>query len=402
MSDETHDGNTTGISVEWSRHWRLDPGIAFLNHGSFGATPTRVLNRQRDLRAQLEENPVRFFNRVYPSMLDHARAELAAFVGADPAGLAFTTNTTTAINTILRSRALDPADEILVTNHAYPACRHAAQFVAERSGARVRIAEIPLDVDGPDAIVDALLENVTPKTDIALVDHVTSPTAVVFPIERIVGELEERRVDTLVDGAHAPGMLDLDVESIAPTYYVGNCHKWICAPKGAAFLWAGEHERDDLHPLVVSNWYRQSVEGRPPFRMEFDWTGTRDPTAWLSVPTAIDHMASLVPNGWEGLRERNSDLVRRARRLLCETLEVEPPVPESMLGTMAAVPLPDRPDDVEPGPFGIAPLQRELAEEHGIEVAVNTWPEPPRRHLRISAQLYNEFEQYERLAELLA
>lgn len=401
MDQPTDDGNADGLSVKWGRHWGLDPGVTFLNHGSFGATPKRVLNRQRELRDRLEENPVRFFNREFPRMLDHARAELAEFVGADPEGLAFVPNTTTAVNTVLRSRSFDPGDELLVTNHAYPACHNALRFVAERSGARLKVAEVPMDIEGPSEVVEAVLDCVTPRTELAIVDHVTSPTAVVFPIATLVRELDERGVETLVDGAHAPGMLDLDVSAIEATYYAGNCHKWVCAPKGSAFLWVGEHEREDVHPLAISNWYRRGAEGRAPFRMEFDWTGTRDPTAWLSVPTAIDFLASLTPDGWEGIRARNETLAEDARKLLCDALGAEPPVPEEMLGSMAAVPLPDRPPDVESGPFGVDPLQRELAEDHAIEVAVNVWPEKPRRYLRISAQLYNDIEDYERLAEKL-
>ena len=397
MSDTDAD-----FDVDWARHWLLEPGTDFLNHGSFGACPKRVLNKQEELREQMERQPVRFFDREYLTLLDRARAELADFVGADPAGMAFVPNATSGVNAVLRSRAFDPGDELLVTDHAYRACRKTLEFVAERSGATIVTAEIPFPLEGPEEVVEAILEATTPKTELALIDYITSATGLVLPIERIVEELSERDVDTLVDGAHAPGMVDLEVEQLGATYFAGNCHKWLCAPKGAGFLWVEEYEREDVHPTTISNWYRETAEGRSSYQMEFDWIGTDDPTAWLSVPTAIDFLGALLPEGWEGLRERNRRLALQGRDLLCEALEVEAPAPDSMIGMLAAVPLPDRPPEVELGPFGRDPLQRELVMEHGFEVPVNDWPAAPKRVIRISAQLYNRREQYERLAERLA
>lgn len=397
MTDEEIDD----FSVNWARHWLLEPGTTFLNHGSFGACPKRVLKEQSELREQMERQPLRFFDREYFGLLDRARAELAEFIGTGTAGLAFVHNATTGVNTVLRSREFDPGDELLVTNHAYRACRKALEFVAERSGATIVTAEVPFPCSGPDEIVERILDHVTPKTELALIDHVTSSTGLVLPIERIVEELEERHVDTLVDGAHAPGMIDLDVEGIGATYYTGNCHKWMCAPKGAAFLWVDEHERDETHPLVISNGYQFELEDRSRFHMEFDWVGTEDPSARLAVPTAIDFLGSLLPDGWDGLRDRNHRLALEARDILCEALDVDPPAPDDMLGSLAAVPLPDGPADLELTPFDTDPLQRELNMEHGFEVPVIQWPAPPKRVIRVSAQLYNHLEQYERLADTL-
>jgi len=400
MGNVTEDDDGV-LDVQWSRHWTLDPGTTFLNHGSFGAAPKRVLTRQRELRDQLERNPVRFFDREYSDRLDRARAELAAFVGADPEGIAFVSNASSGVNAVLRSRGFDPGDELLVTDQAYPACRHALEFVAERSGASIRVVEVPFPVDDADAIVDSILEAATPRTELALLDHVASPSGLVYPVGRIVDALEERDVETLVDGAHAPGLVDLDIGAIGPTYYTGNCHKWLCAPKGAAFLWVDEHERGAIHPLTISNAYRTETSDRSAFRNEFDWTGTRDPTPWLATPTAIEFLSSLVPDGWERVRSRNRRLALRAREILCDALGAKPPTPDSLVGAMAAVPLPDDPSLESAGPLEPPTLEKRLSREHGIEVPVNSWPGHERTYVRASAQLYNRVEQYEQLASVL-
>ncbi|MFW6058195.1 MAG: aminotransferase class V-fold PLP-dependent enzyme, partial [Persicimonas sp.] len=215
MSDIDH----TSPGFDLSSHWTLDPAIRFLNHGSFGATPSRVLHEQQEIRARMEREPVDFFVRKLPAALDRARCELAEFVGAEPANLAFVPNTTTGVNAVLRSLELEPGDEILVTDHGYPACNNAVDFVADRAGAKVVVAEVPFPIASADEVVDAVLDEVTDNTRLALIDHVTSATALIFPVEQIIEALSERGVDTLIDGAHAPGMLPLELESLGATYY---------------------------------------------------------------------------------------------------------------------------------------------------------------------------------------
>jgi len=383
-------------------HWRLDPDIAFLNHGSFGACPFPVLARQEELRAQMERRPVEFLVRRLPDLLDAARARLAAFLGADPEGLVAVANATTGVNAVLRSLALEPGDELLVTDHEYNACRNALDFVAERAGARVVVVPVPFPVASAGEVVEVVLGAATPRTRLALIDHVTSPTGMVLPVERIVAGLAERGVDTLVDGAHGPGMLALNLESLGAAYYVGNCHKWLCAPKGAGFLHVrGAERRSAVRPVVISHGTNTPRPGRSRFHDEFDWTGTEDPTAFLCVPTAIDFMASRLPGGWPEVMERNHALALQARDILAAALGVAAPCPDDMIGSMAALPLPDGTGDAPSAALYTDPLQDLLIAEHGIEVPVVPWPEPPKRLIRISAQIYNEADEYRRLGDAL-
>ncbi len=385
------------------RVWLLDPAVTFLNHGSFGACPRSVLEFQSDLRARLERSPVQFLVRELEPLLDNARAALAQFVGADADDLVFVPNTTSGVNTVLRSLTFAPGDELLVTNHEYAACRNALNYVAERFGARVVVVNIPFPLLSADEIVASILAAVTPRTQLALLDHVSSPTGLVMPIEKLVGELAARGVDTLVDGAHAPGMVPLNVKKIGTAYYTGNCHKWLCAPKGAAFLCVQPSRQKLIRPLVISNGASSRRTDRSKFQIEFAWTGTGEPSAYLCVPEVLKFMESLRPGGWPEIMARNRALALAARKVLCASLKVSEPCPEEFIGSLAAVPLPDAPSGAQPvQPRNEYPLQDWLRVQHGLEVPVMPWPAPPKRLLRISAQLYNSLPQYERLAAALA
>jgi isopenicillin-N epimerase len=358
--------------------WLLDPDVAHLNHGSFGACPREILDEQSRWRARMEANPMQLFLRDLESLGDAARERLGAFVGARGEDLAFVPNATFGVNAV--ARTLRPGDEVLVTDHGYNACVNALAG----SGARLICAQIPLPTS-EDQVVDAILSAASERTRLALVDHVTSPTGLVWPMAPLVAELERRNIAVLVDGAHAPGMLPLQIEALGAAYYVGNCHKWLCAPKGAAFLWARPDKQADLRPPILSHGANATRTDRSRFRLEFDWMGTSDPTAWLSLPFAIDFF------DWEKSREHNRALALEGRRILCEALGVPPLAPESMIGSLAAVALPDG-DAFD--------LQRRLWERK-IEVPIVPWPAPPRRLVRISAQLYNHADQYRELATAL-
>jgi len=384
-----------------ARFWTLDSAVAFLNHGSFGACPRPVLEAQQRLRERLERQPVRFFVRDLESLLDDARSALAAFLGADPEGLVFVTNATTAVNAVLRSLALAPGDQLLVTDHAYNACRNALDFVAAAAGARVVVVPVPFPLASADAVVEAVLAQVTPHTRLALLDHVTSPTGLVLPIERLVRALAARGIDTLVDGAHAPGMLPLDLRALGAAYYAGNCHKWLCAPKGAGFLHVRRERQGGVRPVVISHGANSPRTDRSRLLLEFDWTGSHDPTAYLCVPEAIRFLGGLLPGGWPELMARNRQLALEARRILCDALDAMPPAPEEMVGALAAVPLPDGADAPLRSPLYVDPLQDVLLERYRIEVPIVPWPAPPKRLVRVSCQAYNARDDYERLATAL-
>jgi len=384
-----------------SAHWGLEPGLDFLNHGSFGACPRHVLEFQQGLRERLERQPVQFFVRDLEALLDAARSELASFIGARPESLAWVPNATTGVNSVLRSLSLEPDDELLTTDHEYNACRNALEFVAERSRCRVVVVALPFPLERPEQIVDAVISRVTPRTRLVLVDHVTSQTGLVLPIQRLVEQLQERGVETLVDAAHAPGMLELDVESIGATYYTGNCHKWLCAPKGAGFLYVRADRLEQVRPAVISHGANSPRKDRSRFLNEFDWVGTVDPTALLSVPEALRFMGSLLPGGWPELRRRNRALALEGRRALCEALGIAPPCPDEMIGSLASVPLPPGSGGAPESSLYGDPLQDELLERWRIEVPIVPWPAPPRRLVRISAQAYNRPEHYTLLAQAL-
>ncbi|ALF53444.1 penicillin epimerase [Nostoc piscinale CENA21] len=388
-----------GFKLQSSSHqelWSLDSDVVFLNHGSYGACPKAVLAVQQSLRSQLEQDPVNFFGRKWEPLLDNARSKLAAFIHTDIQDLVFVPNATTGVNSVLRSLHFAPDDEILTTNHEYNACRNALNFIASRTGARVVVAQIPFPVESPQQIIAAVLEKVSPKTRLALIDHITSQTGLIFPIAQLVKELQARGVETLVDGAHAPGMISLNMQEIGATYYSGNCHKWLSAPKGAAFLYVQRDKQAEIHPLTISHGANSPRTDKSRFQLEFDWTGTDDPTAFMCVPEAIAFMGSLLPGGWIELMQRNHQLVIQARQLLCTTLQIQPPCPAEMIGSMAVVPMP-----VSLANQSHIWLHDELFDQFGIQVQVIPWTESPGILMRISAQIYNTLEQYEYLATAL-
>jgi isopenicillin-N epimerase len=382
-------------------HWSLDPAIAFLNHGSFGACPISVLDEQRGWRERIERQPVQFFVRDFGKLLDEARSELAEFLGADAPDLVFVPNATAGVNAVLRSLHFEAGDELLTTDHAYNAVGNAMRFVAERAGARVVVAQVPFPVSSPEAIVDRVLEAVTPRTRIAVLDHVTSPTAVVFPIADLTRALSQRGIDTLVDGAHAAGMLPLDLRAVGSAYYTGNCHKWLCAPKGAGFLYVRRDLQPKIRPLSISHGANAAHAERSRYLLEFDWTGTDDPTPYLSIPASIRFMGGLVDGGWPEVRRRNHELVCEARRRVCARLGIEPPCPDAMLGSMATIAIADGTGEPPRSALYTDPLQTGLLQRHRIEVPFFPWPAPPRRWVRFSAQLYKTVEEYDRLAQAL-
>jgi len=389
----------TPLRPESANLWNLDPTVAYLNHGSFGACPKAILEHQRELQARMEREPVDFLVRRYPALLQDARERIGEFIGADPEGLAFIPNATTGVNAAVRSWHLEPGDEILTTDHAYDACRKSLAFVAARRRAVIVTARLRFPLEEEDEVVEAVAAAVTPRTRLALLDHVASPTALVLPVARLVAMLRERGVETIVDGAHAIGMIPPNLDVLGSACYTANAHKWLCAPKGASILHVRRDLRDRIRPLVVSHGY-DPASARVDFRQEWDWTGTVDPTAWLSIPECIRYLGGLLPGGWPELMERNHMMALRARGIVGDALGIAPACPERMVGSMASLPLPQA-----AAKSPVATLDQDAlatwTRERGVESWFCPWACPGGKIVRLSAQLYNHEEQYRALAAIL-
>ena len=382
---------------EFARLWPLDSDAVFLNHGSFGACPQVILNKQQEYRKRLEKQPVRFLMREMEELFDLSRHKVASFVNASPNDLVFVQNATTGVNTVFRSLKFNPGDEILFTNHIYGACKRLLEFVGEQTGAKLVEVVYDFPIESPDIILEAILEKVTTRTRIALIDHISSATALVHPVEKIVRELEKRGIDTMVDGAHALGSIPLDLKKIGAAYYTANCHKWLCSPKSSAILHVRSDKQSGIYPVVISH----AGHNAEPFPERFFWPGTYDPTAALCVGDTIGYLESLFPGGWPALMKRNHDLCLEARDLICNILEIDPPCPDSMIASMATFPLPLPAISMPPDYKSFDPLQERFFREYNIEIPVWYWTAPPMRLIRIAVQLYNSMDQYRYLGSIL-
>jgi isopenicillin-N epimerase len=379
----------------WLPEWGLDPSVTYLNHGTVGAPPLRVLREQQVIRDAIERQPSRYILReltevafgrtdVAQPRLRAAAEAVAAFVGARGADVVFVDNATTGANAVLQSFPLDRGDEVLVTDLGYGGVVRAATYAARRRGAVVRVAEMPYPFRSDD-IAAAIEEAVGPRTRIAIIDHITADTALVLPLRDIAQRLRARGVAVLADGAHAPGAIALDIPALGLDWYVGNLHKWAWTPRSCAVLWAAPERQESLHPTVIS-WGLD--EG---FTREFDMVGTRDPTPYLAAPAAL---ALFDEWGLEDIRSWNHDLAWRGARHLAERWQVSFDTPESMIGTMAALPLPESCGRTREE--AVALRDALLFDEH-IEVHMHAYR--GRVWARISAQIYNDMADVDRLAE---
>jgi isopenicillin-N epimerase len=378
--------------------WPLDAAVTYLNHGTVGVVPRRVLAAQQAIRDEMERQPSRFMLREVsslvgvptgrPSRLRQAAAAVAAFVGARADDLVFVDNATAGANAVLRSVPIGPGDEILVTDQNYGAVLRTAAFVARERRALVRTVAAPYPAFDAGALVAAVDAAISARTRIAVIDHITSESALIFPLAELAARCRARGVLVLADGAHAPGVIPLDIPALGVDYYTANLHKWACAPRSSGFLWAHASRQAELHPPVIS-WGLDLG-----FTAEFDWVGTRDPSPWLAAPEGLAFLADL---GWNALRRHNHDLAWRAARMLTDRWNTALEIDEASVGFMATVPLPAslgrRPEDA-------ARLRDALLSEDGIEVQVHAAHD--RLWARISAQVYNEWADMERLATAVA
>lgn len=386
---------------EHIKHWSLDQNITFLNHGSFGAAPTVILQKQNELRTRLEAEPIRFMLREFIELYYSSLEKLAEFVGAKSSSLTFIKNATMGVNTIFHSLNFKEGDEILIHSHAYGACVNAIRWYSEKQKFKIAVADVPFPIKSEDEVVEAFVNAVTPKTKLAMIDHITSATGIIFPVERIVKELQGRGVEVLVDGAHAPGQLHLELDKLGAEYYVGNCHKWICSPKGSALLYVREDKRNLISPLQISHVFDAPVSEERKWNGQFFWPGTDDYTAYCCVGDAIDFFESNFEGGWKQIRITNRELALRARKYIAEKIGTPLPSPDSMISNLANIYI----GGAELPAYGfnyITPLQEKLFTEYKIEVPVFIFNRSqPRQWVRISTQLYNSMEQYEYLGEAL-
>ena len=384
-----------------STNWSLDPSCVFLNHGSFGATPIFVQEEQNHWRKVLENEPVKFFEELAPEIMLESRKAIAKMVNCDADDLALIENATTGVNTIMRSLEFNQGDEIIVPDHAYQACRNAIDYVAERWGVIVKTCKIPFPIKDENIAFDAIMSKVTNKTVLAMIDTVTSPTGLKMPFEKLVKELEKNGINVLLDAAHGIGMVNLNLDEMGASFTTSNCHKWLCAPKGSAFLHVRKDLQEKIHPLTISHGMTFPIENTTRFRHEFDWTGTRDITAHCSLPTTIDGMANLIEGGWPKIMQLNHDLAIKGRKIICERLGIKKPCPDNMIACIATLPLPG----IVTGGIPLHepdPLHKILQDKYNIQIPVWSWDSPKGRYIRISAQLYNSEEEYHYLAEALA
>lgn len=366
--------------------WMLDPQITYLNHGCFGARPRAVHEARLRRLAEGETRPIEWLDRTLDERLAEAKGTVGAFLGMQPADFGFVTNATGGVNAVLRSLTFEPGDELLTTNHVYNAVRQTMRYLAERAGAKHVEASVPLPLTGPDQIVLAIERAMTDRTRLLVLDHITSPTAVIFPLRKILELSASRGIDVLVDGAHAPGMVDLDVESLGAAYYTGNLHKWVCAPEGAAFLWVRGDRQRGIHPTTISHFIDEGMAG------EFAWQGTRDITPWLTAADSIDWFEAL---GWDAVRAHNHQLAIAVQVMLSDRLGVPPstPLDGSMIGSMTTIRLPDGVRSFE----SAESFQAALYDRYRIEVPIIDWEGT--WWVRASCQVYNRFAEYERLAD---
>jgi len=370
-----------------SEQFLLRPDVAFMNHGSFGACPRPVFDTYQTWQREVEAEPVEFLGRRINDLLAHARTRLGAYLGADPDNLVFVTNATHGFNIVARSIDLGPDDEVLATDHEYGAADRTWRFNCDLRGARYIRQPIPLPLGSDQEIVEQFWQGVTDHTKVIFISHITSPTAVVFPIAEICRRARAAGIITMIDGAHAPGQLALALDDLDADFYTGNCHKWLCAPKGAGFLYAHPAMQALLQPLIVSWGWESDTPGPSRFIDYFSWVGTADPSAYLSVSAAIDFQRD---HNWPEVRKACHEMALWARERLMEVTGMPPVCSSEQFAQMFSFELPAG---------SLDKLGTRLWDQYSIEIPLVRWND--REFLRVSIQAYNSPEHIERLVTAL-
>tara|TARA_R110002073_G_scaffold37866_3_gene109094 strand:+ start:127338 stop:128603 length:1266 start_codon:yes stop_codon:yes gene_type:complete len=378
-------------------------GLTQLNNGSYGCCPAVVGAAQAELRRRLEADPVHFFKYDLEFYSDDARGAIGRFVNAPAKDLALISNGTVAVSTVLNNLDLQAGDEILISDHEYMATMNELDKLCKATGAVVVTAPVAFPAADPDQVVDSILGAATGKTKLALLSHICSASALVLPVERIVPELRAKGIDVFLDGAHTPGQIPLDIEKLNPTWYAASCHKWLATPKGTGFIYTSPDRQIGFKPLALSCRVHELRADRQPFLCDFDYMGTNDYTGNLVIPVAIEHMGAQLlssesQSGWDALYQRNHDLVIAGANIICDALGIEQRVPESMIGTMVGIPLTG---EVSKGRIYDDSLWDALYLKHNIQVPVWALPGIHPRVMRVSAQLYNTIEDFEKLADAI-
>lgn len=376
----------------------IQEGLIQLNNGSYGCCPEVVGAAQTELRRRLEADPVRFFKSDLEHYCDDTREALARFVRVRAEDLVLVSNGTFAVATVLNNLELAPGDEILVTDHEYMATMNELRKICGTTGAVVKIAEMPFPAVSAEKVIESVVGAMTDRTKLVMVSHIASASAIILPVKEIVAAANERGITSFVDGAHTPGQIDLDISDIDPTWYAASCHKWLATPKGTGFIYTSPTRQDGFKPVVLSCREHEKRTDRKEYLCDFDYVGTNDYTGNLVIPVAIEHMGNQMPGGWDELRQRNHDLVVHGAKLVCDAIGIEQLVPDSMIGSMVGIPLPG---ECEPGELMGEGLWDRLYLNHGIQVPIWDLPGVHPRVMRVSAQLYNTVEDFERLAGAL-
>ena len=356
----------------------LDPSIVFLNHGSFGACPEPVFEAYQAYQRELEAQPIVFLDRAFRQRMAEARASLAAYLGADPDDIVYVSNATTGLNIVARSLRLSPGDEVLTTNHEYGALDRTWTFLCEKQGASYVRAPVSVPILDAEAVVEAIWSCVTPRTRVLFLSHITSFTGLILPIRELIARARDADILTLVDGAHAPGQIPLDLDALGADAYAGNCHKWMLAPKGSAFLHVRREHHNAVEPLVVSWGWRSEQPGSSRLVDYCEWQGTRDPSAFLAVGDAIRYMEE---NNWEAVRASCHRLALEARGRIAAITGLTPLCPgtNEWIGQMVSCPVPVEDADG---------LKARLYDVHRIEIPVIRWE--GMTLVRVSVQAYND------------
>lgn len=380
----------------WADSWSLRPGVTFLNHGSFGLVPRCVQSVRQKWLQVLYDQPCDFFVRQMEIELSKVADRMGRLIGAAPQDLVFVDNATVAMNIVAQSLNLKPGDEVLLTDHEYGAVRRIWQKRCERTGAKLVIHNLPEPLDSVPALVDRLFSAVTEKTRIIVFSPVTSPTATILPMKEICQRARQARILTCLDGPHALGVLPLQLEKLGCDFFCASCHKWLCAPNGSGFLYVARKHQQKLAPIVVS--WGGSLAGLPTtWQDEYNWLGTRDVSANLAVPAAIDFLESI---GWQTFRDTTHQLAQVARNRISELTGLAPLVPDSpdWYGPMISLPLPT--EGLTAPPHGHPdPLHSKLWSDHQVEIPITWWR--GQRLLRVSCHVYTTESDIDKLVDAL-